>query len=250
MENFPLEVENLDAGYEGKAKVHRLDFQLKEGEIVGLIGLNGAGKSTTMKTILGLLPKMGGSIRFWGMTMEEEPLQVKRRIAYIPEMPLLYDELTLWEHLQWVAMAYGLDQATFEARVGPLLAQFRMEGVKHHFPSSFSKGMRQKVMVLSAFLHDARLYLIDEPFIGLDPLAMHELVKLMRQVRDEGGSLLISTHILDSAEKLCDRFLIMDEGHLIFDGGLEELREKTGGAGTRYSLQEGFYALLRGMGER
>ncbi|WP_052329749.1 ATP-binding cassette domain-containing protein [Thermicanus aegyptius] len=152
MGDLPLEVENLNAGYEGKAKVRRLDFQLKEGEIVGLIGLNGAGKSTTMKTILGLLPKMGGSIRFWGMTMEEEPLQVKRRIAYIPEMPLLYDELTLWEHLQWVAMAYGLDQAAFEARVGPLLTQFRMEGVKHHFPSSFSKGMRQKVMVLFAFL--------------------------------------------------------------------------------------------------
>lgn len=246
MDALPLNVEDLSAGYEKDEKVHSIHFQIRPGEIVGLIGLNGAGKSTTIKTLLGILPKMGGDVRYWGMSIEENPVEVKRKVAYIPELPYLYDELTLWEHLQWVAMAYGLDRDTFEGRVSLLLARFRMEEVKDHFPSSFSKGMRQKVMVLAAFLHDASLYFIDEPFIGLDPLAIRELNGMMRDTRDQGKSLLISTHSLDSAERLCDRFIIMHEGKILFDGGLAELRDRVKGMEASFSLQEAFYMLVQG----
>ncbi len=242
-----LRVEHLYTGYEDNIFVKDLSFTLGKGELVGLIGLNGAGKSTTMKTILGLLPKSSGIVTINGMTMEEEPLQVKQQLAYIPESPLLYNEMTLWEHLTFTAMGYKMSEEQFEIRVQTLLKKFRMEDVIHHFPSTFSKGMRQKIMILSAFLHDASLYLIDEPFIGLDPLAIQQLIQLMKEECSAGKTILMNTHVLDSAEKLCNRLLVLDNGRLLFDGTMATLKQIYETAETmseQFSLFEGFAKLV------
>ncbi|MEX2104333.1 MAG: ABC transporter ATP-binding protein [Bacilli bacterium] len=242
-----LRVEHLYTGYEDNMYVKDLSFTLRKAELVGLIGLNGAGKSTTMKTIIGLLPKSSGKVTINGMTMEEEPLLVKKQLAYIPESPLLYNEMTLWEHLTFTAMGYKMSEEEFEIRVHTLLKKFRMEDVIHHFPSTFSKGMRQKIMILCAFLHDASLYLIDEPFIGLDPLAIQELIQLMKEECSAGKTILMNTHVLDSTEKICDRLLVLDHGRLLFDGTMETLRQKCETSETKtesFSLSEGFAKLV------
>src|SRR5690625_192945 len=164
-----LQVEKLVGGYTNKNVLHTISFHVNEAEIVGLIGLNGAGKSTTIKHILGLMEPEKGSVKICGKTFQEDKNEYRRSLAFIPETPILYDELTLWEHLDLTALAYGLDEPTFLKRVDELLREFRMEKMRSWYPSHFSKGMRQKVMIMSAFLIEPLAYVVDEPIVGLDP---------------------------------------------------------------------------------
>lgn len=221
-----LEISDLYGGYTHKNVLHGISFDVYPKEIVGLIGLNGAGKSTTIKHIIGLMQAKKGTIRVNGKTFQENPSEYRKFMAYIPEMPILYDELTLLEHLQLIAQAYGLSKDAFEKRLPPLLKEFRMEKRLHWFPVHFSKGMRQKVMIMCAFLIEPPLYIVDEPFVGLDPLGIHSYLEWMDQMKEKGSGVLMSTHILATAEKYCDRFIILHEGKIRAMGDLDELREQ------------------------
>ncbi|MEC5423690.1 ABC transporter ATP-binding protein [Virgibacillus sp. C22-A2] len=220
-----LHIENLYGGYTHKNILHGISFDVYPKEIVGLIGLNGAGKSTTIKHVIGLMHAKKGSVSVSGRTFQEDPTNYRSQMAYIPEMPILYDELTLYEHLRLTAMAYDIPEAAFEKRLQPLLKEFRMEKKLNWFPVHFSKGMRQKVMIMCAFLIEPPLYIVDEPFVGLDPLGIQSYLELMEQMKVKGSGVLMSTHILATAERYCDRFIILHDGAIRAMGTLEELRE-------------------------
>lgn len=224
-----LQVEGLTGGYSTKkAILNDVSFHINEREIVALIGLNGAGKSTTIKHILGLLEAHKGTIRVKGQTFMEDPLRYRAQYSYIPESPIYYDELTLWEHLEMTAMAYSVEQKQFKERAERLLQEFRMEKHKNRFPNQFSKGMKQKLLIMMAFLIQPPLYIVDEPLLGLDPLGIRSLLQWLVQCKENGAGILMSTHILATAERYCDRFIILHEGSIRAQGTLAELRHLSG----------------------
>ncbi|QGR00385.1 ABC transporter ATP-binding protein [Paenibacillus psychroresistens] len=206
------------AGYEGRKDVIRdIHFSINPGELVGLIGPNGAGKSTTIKAVLGLLADFTGEVNFGGS---------KKNYAYIPEQPILYDKLTFWEHLELAASANEMERADFESKAELLVKRFRLQEVKHHLPSSFSKGMQQKIMLILGFLAEPDLYVVDEPFVGLDPRATKDLLSLLEEERKRGAAVLMSTHVLDTAEKICDRFILLDQGSIVAQGDLQQIQQQ------------------------
>jgi ABC-2 type transport system ATP-binding protein len=241
-----LSVEALTGGYSlRKPVIHELGFEVQPGEMVGLIGLNGAGKSTTIKHLLGLMQPHEGVIRIEGKTLIEAPESYRAATAYVPESPILYDELTVYEHLELNAMAYGLTPQVFADRAGPLIKEFQMEERKDVLSGHLSKGMRQKVMIMNAFLVQPKLYIIDEPFLGLDPLGIRSLLELMVDMKERGASILMSSHILSTIERYCDKYIVLHRGRRIAYGTLEELRE-TAGLRSDASLEDIFYTLVKG----
>lgn len=220
-----LEISDLVGGYSNKNVLHNISFNIQPAEIVGLIGLNGAGKSTTIKHIIGLLREKNGSIKINGHTFKDDPTTYRKQIGYIPEQPILYDELTLYEHLRLTAMAHDVAEDVFEERLPALLEAFRMQRQLHWFPVHFSKGMRQKVMIMCAFLIEPSLYIVDEPFVGLDPLGIQSYIDWMEKMKNNGAGVLMSTHILATAERYCDRFVILHEGVIRAQGTIAELRK-------------------------
>ena len=223
-----LEVKKLSGGYANIPVLKDVSFQVADGELVGLIGLNGAGKSTTIKEIIGLLTPYEGQILIDGQTIQGQTEAYHKKIGFIPETPSLYEELTLKEHLEVVALAYDLDwDAAFE-RAEKLLKLFRLEEKLEWFPVHFSKGMKQKVMIICAFMVQPSLLIVDEPFLGLDPVAIQDLIDLIEEKKKRGTSILMSTHVLDSAEKMCDRFVILHQGQVLADGHLDQLRQSFG----------------------
>jgi ABC-2 type transport system ATP-binding protein len=221
-----LQVQNVTGGYTKRPVLQDVSFSVNAGELVGLIGLNGAGKSTTIKHIIGLMEPKKGSIAIGGKTFQENPTAYRESFTYIPETPVLYEELTLEEHLKLTAMAYGLEEHTYKERINPLLKEFRMANRLKWFPSHFSKGMKQKVMIMCAFLVQPSLYIIDEPFLGLDPLGIQSLLQLMAKMKKNGAGILMSTHILATAERYCDSFIILHHGQVRAKGTLCELQEQ------------------------
>lgn len=220
-----LSVKNITGGYNQMPVLKDLSFELNKGELVGLIGLNGAGKSTTIKEIIGLLRPTKGTIEIDGLTLEADPEAYRKKIGFIPETPTLYEELTLREHIEITAMAYDLPIEEAMNRAEKLLTLFRLEKRLDWFPENFSKGMKQKVMILCAFLIEPSLYIIDEPFLGLDPLAIHALLELMYEMKQNGASILMSTHVLATAERYCDRFILLHNGQIRAQGTLAEIQE-------------------------
>ncbi|HAJ69890.1 MAG: ABC transporter ATP-binding protein [Alkalibacterium gilvum] len=220
-----LKIENLTGGYSQTPVIKDISFDINNGELVGLIGLNGAGKSTTIKHIIGLMDPFSGQMTLDGQALKENPSLYRKKIGFIPETPLLYDELTLKEHIEITAMAYDVDVSIAMERATPLLKKFRLQDRLEWFPSDFSKGMKQKVMILCAFITEPSLYIIDEPFLGLDPIAIRDLIQMMEQKKKEGASLLMSTHVLTNAEKICDKFIIINRGEIYAKGTLKDLRE-------------------------
>ncbi|MBO0428674.1 ABC transporter ATP-binding protein [Vagococcus fluvialis] len=242
-----LEIKNLTGGYGHIPVLKDINLTVESGEIVGLIGLNGAGKSTTIKHIIGLLTEQKGEIRVDGKTLKKSPEDYRKTIGYIPETPILYDELTLREHIEVTAMAYDIPMEEAFKRAENLLKTFRLENKLDWFPTHFSKGMKQKVMVLCAFLTQPSLFIIDEPFLGLDPLAINSLLELMEEMKNQGAGILMSTHILATAEKYCDRFIVLHEGSVRAEGTIEELR-------TEFNLPESslddiYLSLTKEVGE-
>lgn len=221
-----LTIENLTGGYTRNPVLKEVSFEVNQKELVGLIGLNGAGKSTTIKHIIGLMEPHQGEVKINGQSIAKDKEAYRKMFTFVPETPVLYEELTLEEHLRLTAMAYGLDEGTFKKRIEPLLAEFRMEKRLKWFPAHFSKGMKQKVMIMCAFLVQPSLYIVDEPFVGLDPLGIQSLLDLMKKMKENGAGILMSTHILATAEKYCDRFVILHEGKVRAKGTLAELREQ------------------------
>ena len=220
-----LEIKNLTGGYVHVPVLKDVSFTVESGKLVGLIGLNGAGKSTTINEIIGLLTPYSGEINIDGLTLRTNPREYRQQIGYIPETPSLYEELTLREHIETVAMAYGIEQEQAFERVEPLLKMFRLDQKLDWFPVHFSKGMKQKVMIICAFVVDPSLFIVDEPFLGLDPLAISDLIQLLDEEKKKGKSILMSTHVLDSAEKMCDSFVILHKGQVRAKGNLPQLRQ-------------------------
>jgi len=220
-----LEIKNLTGGYVHVPVLKDVSFTVESGKLVGLIGLNGAGKSTTINEIIGLLTPYSGEINIDGLTLRANPREYRQQIGYIPETPSLYEELTLREHIETVAMAYGIEQEQAFERVEPLLKMFRLDQKLDWFPVHFSKGMKQKVMIICAFVVDPSLFIVDEPFLGLDPLAISDLIQLLDEEKKKGKSILMSTHVLDSAEKMCDSFVILHKGQVRAKGDLTQLRQ-------------------------
>ena len=238
-----LQVENVTGGYTQLPVLKNIDFSIADGELVGLIGLNGAGKSTTIKEIIGLLQPHTGKITINGLSLKEDPQAYRKQIGYIPETPSLYEELTLKEHIEVTAMAYDIPKDVALQRAERLLKTFRLENKLDWFPANFSKGMKQKVMVLCAFLIEPGLYIIDEPFLGLDPLAINALLELMNEMKQTGASILMSTHILATAEKYCDKFILLHNGEIRAQGTLSQLQSQFGAEGA--SLDELYLALTK-----
>lgn len=242
-----LYVENMTGGYrKNRPVIHDVSLSVYPEEMVGLIGLNGAGKSTTIKHILGLLTPTAGDVRMKGTALVEDPEKYRSAYSYVPENPLVYDDLTLREHLELTAMAYGIDRATFTARSETLVDEFRMRDRLDTFPRHMSKGMRQKMMIMNAFLVQPSLYIIDEPFLGLDPLGIRSLLELMVRMKKTGAGILMSSHILSTVERYCDKFIVLHQGRVCASGTLEELRQQTGL--TDGSLDDIFYELTKEEG--
>lgn len=238
-----LAIQHVTGGYGHLPVLKDISFDVDNGEMIGLIGLNGAGKSTTIKNIIGLLTPQKGTITVDDLTLQQDPENYRKKIGYIPETPSLYEELTLREHIEVTAMAYGIPKEEAMQRAESLLKTFRLENRLDWFPVNFSKGMKQKVMVLCAFLIQPSLYIIDEPFLGLDPLAINALLELMVTMKEQGAAILMSTHILATAEKYCDRFVVLHEGEVRAQGTLQELQTEFNLPGS--SLDEIYIALTK-----
>lgn len=221
-----LKIANVTGGYTHNPVLKDVSFEVKKQELVGLIGLNGAGKSTTIKHVIGLMEPHKGEITINGSTFSKNKQLYRKQFSFVPETPILYDELTLEEHLKLTAMAYGLEEAVFKERMEFLLQEFRMKKRLKWFPAHFSKGMKQKVMIMCAFLVQPDLYIVDEPFVGLDPLGIQSLLDIMKKMKESGAGILMSTHILATAERYCDRFIILHNGSVRAQGTLAELREQ------------------------
>ena len=238
-----LTIQHVTGGYGHLPVLKDINFEVQNGEMIGLIGLNGAGKSTTIKNIIGLLTPQKGTITVDNLTLQQDPENYRKKIGYIPETPSLYKELTLREQIEVTAMAYGIPKEEAMQRAETLLKTFRLENRLEWFPVNFSKGMKQKVMVLCAFLIQPSLYIIDEPFLGLDPLAINALLELMVTMKEQGAAILMSTHILATAEKYCDRFVVLHEGEVRAQGTLQELQAEFNLPGS--SLDEIYIALTK-----
>lgn len=219
-----LKVEHLTKKYGSVVAIDDISFTIKQGDIVGLLGPNGAGKSTTIKTIAGLLRKTAGSITIDNYTNTSQ--EAKKRFTYVPEVPELYDMLTVWEHLVFIAYAYNV--ADFEQKAERLIERYDLGDKKDKLAKELSKGMKQKVSICCALLPGPDLYLFDEPMIGLDPKSIRETKLIFKELSEQHKTVLVSTHLLDSIENLCDRVLVMKQGEIIVDMAMEEMKEKLG----------------------
>ena len=219
-----LEIRNLTKVYGEKRAVDDLSLHIAPGEIYGFIGHNGAGKTTTLKSVAGILSFDSGEIEIDGVSILKNPLECKRRMAYIPDNPDLYDYMSGIKYLNFIGDVFGVDAATRRERIERYAAVFELTNDLGQPISAYSHGMKQKLAVISAWLHAPRLILMDEPFVGLDPKAAHELKGMMREVCDDGGAIFFSTHVLEVAEKLCDKVAIIKGGRLIKSGTMEEVK--------------------------
>lgn len=241
-----LSVSHLVGGYSQIPVLKDISFEVHPHELVGLIGLNGAGKSTTIKHIIGLLNPLKGKITIDGITLTDNPESYKSKLAYIPETPILYDELTLKEHLELTMMAYSLNHDKAWEKTNRLLKMFRLDNKLDWFPANFSKGMRQKVMIICAFITDAKVFIIDEPFYGLDPIAIRDLTALINDVKDRGAAVLMSTHVLETAQKICDRFVMLQKGTIAVQGNLQTLQKQL--QKENADLSEIYLEMMQGEG--
>ncbi|MCO6531742.1 ABC transporter ATP-binding protein [Lactobacillus panisapium] len=223
-----LKIEHLTGGYTGIPVIKDINLEIQPGEALGIIGLNGAGKSTTIKHILGLLRPQKGKIVLNSVELIKQPTEFKRQIAYIPEVPVLYEELTLKEHLELTMMSYQLDEKKAWKRANELLKMFRLDDKLDWMPIYFSKGMKQKVMIVTAFLADTDLLVIDEPFTGLDPLAVSNLIDLIKKAVAQKKMILMSTHILADAEQAISNYAVLNNGKIEVIGSLTDIRKHYG----------------------
>ncbi|MEE1455823.1 MAG: ABC transporter ATP-binding protein [Oscillospiraceae bacterium] len=219
-----LNIEHLTKIYVEKKAVDDLNLHIRPGEIYGFIGHNGAGKTTTLKSVAGILQFDAGEIYIGGDSVREKPLECKRKIAYIPDNPDLYEYMTGIKYLNFIADIFGVDAALRRERIRRYADAFELTGDLAQPIAAYSHGMKQKLAIIAAWLHEPRLILMDEPFVGLDPKAAHLLKGMMREICDRGGAIFFSTHVLEVAEKLCDKVAIIKGGKLIRSGTMEEVK--------------------------
>ena len=219
-----LRIEHLTKAYGAKKAVDDLSLHILPGEIYGFIGHNGAGKTTTLKSVVGILQFDKGEILIDGKSIRTQPLACKREIAYIPDNPDLYEYMTGIKYLNFVADIFGVSAEDRQARIRDYADRFELTKDLAQPIAAYSHGMKQKLAIISAWLHQPRLILMDEPFVGLDPKASHLLKGMMREICQQGGAIFFSTHVLEVAEKLCDKVAIIKGGKLIRSGTMEEVK--------------------------
>jgi len=235
-----LLVENLVKSFKGFRAVDGVSFRVDAGEIVGLLGPNGAGKTTTLRCITGILKPDAGRIQIGDYDLATHEQHAKRLLAFIPELPNPYELLTVREHMRLVAMCYDTLHL-YEQRADELLQRYELADKANALAGTLSKGMKQKLAVVCALVHDAKVFLCDEPLMGIDPRGQYTFKAELQRLRDEGCAILVSTHQLDTAERLCDRVIIMHKGRLLTEGTLSELQQRAQMEGS--TLEEVFLRL-------
>ena len=219
-----LKINHFSKTYGDKKAVDDLTLHIHAGEVYGFIGHNGAGKTTTLKSVAGILQFDGGEILMDGVSIKTDPLACKKKMAYIPDNPDLYDFMTGIQYLNFVADIFGVPTQERTQRINQLAEAFELTASLNQSIGSYSHGMKQKLAIISAWLHQQELILMDEPFVGLDPKASHILKEMMRDVCSRGGAIFFSTHVLEVAEKLCDKVAIIKGGRLVRSGTMEDVK--------------------------
>ncbi|MBP3436349.1 MAG: ABC transporter ATP-binding protein [Clostridia bacterium] len=231
-----LKIQNLTKRYGDKVAVEGLSLEIGKGEIYAFIGHNGAGKTTAIKACCGILPFEEGEILIDGHSIQEEPLVCKKSLAYIPDNPDLYEFMSGVAYLNFIADIFGVSASLREEKIKALSEKFGLTADLAQPISAYSHGMKQKLAIIAAFLHEPKLIIMDEPFVGLDPKASHTMKEMMREFTQKGGAIFFSTHVLEVAERLCDRVAIIKKGKLLVSGTMEEVKGNT-------SLEEVFLEL-------
>ena len=243
--NALIEARNLVKQYGNKPAVNDVSFEVFPGEVFGFLGPNGAGKTTTIKMIVGLLQPTSGTVKVAGYDVQTQPLLAKAASGYVPDIPNLYAKLTGRELLRFVADLYDLDRNQVPRRIEELLRMFDLTEAADDTLDSYSHGMQQKASLSAALIHDPKVLVLDEPTVGLDPKSARLIKDILRQIADRGSAVMLSTHILEIAERMCDRIGIIDKGQLVAVGTMDELRsigQTSGGA----SLEDIFLGLTGG----
>lgn len=224
-----LSIKNLSKTYKGgKRAVKNLSLEVEAGDIYGFIGHNGAGKTTTLKCIAGIIDFEEGEITVAGCNVTDSPVEAKRLIAYVPDNPDVYEYLTGLQYLNFIADVFGVEREERVQKIQKYSALFEIDSVLGNLLSTYSHGMKQKLVLVSALIHSPRLMILDEPFVGLDPKASHEVKEIMKEFVREGGAIFFSTHVLETAEKICNKIAVIKDGEIVVSGNTAELtRDKS-----------------------
>jgi ABC-2 type transport system ATP-binding protein len=241
-----IEVEALIKTYGSVRAVQGLSLAVRSGEILGLVGPNGAGKTTTLRCMTGIIPPTSGHVKIDGFDLEAQPLEAKRRLAFVPDEPRLFDYLTAWDHLVMTSRLYSV--ADGPARSKLLLDEFELGDRRNAYPSELSRGMKQKLMVAMALVHRPKAMLLDEPLTGLDPAAMRRMKTRIRDCAKDGVAVILSSHMLHLVEELCGRVVVVVRGKKVLDGTLEEIRQASPGLARDADLEAIFMNAVEGGG--
>lgn len=239
--NVSITVQDYHKNYGETVAVAGISFTVAPGEILGLVGPNGAGKTTTLRALAGILTPTRGRLAIAGHDVQDDPIPAKRALAYVPDDPKLFDQLTIWEHFRFIASAYRL--SSWKARAEELLVQFELTEKRDALCSDLSRGMRQKVAVCCAYLHDPRAILLDEPLTGLDPYGIRTMKDSVRRLAEAGTAFIISSHLLSLVEDLCTTILVLHRGRQLLHAPLAELQRQVGHNGQPESLEALFFRL-------
>lgn len=244
MSERSIKILELEKKYGNQAAVKQINFEVKKGELFGFLGPNGAGKTTTIKMMTGLLEPTSGTVEINGYDIWKDPIEAKKQIAYVPDQPNLYPKLTGWEYLEFVASVFQIPEDRFKERANKLLYIFGLNDRADELIEGYSHGMKQKIAICGALVHEPEILFLDEPTVGLDPKSARNLKNLLREECDNGMTAFLTTHILEIAEQMCDRIGIIADGDIIALGTMDELREKDGR--TEGSLEDIFLELTGG----
>ena len=228
-----LEIRRLTKAFDAKVAVDHLDLTVKSGELYALLGPNGAGKTTTLRMVAGLLKQDSGSIKVFGVDVRKDPMGAKQIIAWLPDEPMLYDKLSPLEYLEFIAGLWAVDSSVATRRAEDLLKMLELWDQRDQRCEGFSRGMKQKAALAGALIHDPQLLILDEPLTGLDAAIARQVKNLLQQKVNDGGTVILTTHILEVAERMSDRIGVIQNGKLLAEGTLDELRSRSGkGGGT------------------
>lgn len=220
-------IKNLSKSYGNKQVLKSVDLKISDGDIYAFVGSNGAGKTTTIKCMLGILPFDSGDVLYDGTSIKEEPLKIKQDIAYIPDNPDIYEHLTGYEYLSFIADMYETDAKTKNDNIRKYAKLLEIDTKLNDRIGSYSHGMRQKIVIIAALIHNPKVIIMDEPFVGLDPLSTHTLKEIMKELTKDGKIIFFSTHVLDVAEKLCNKIAIIKNGKILTEGTMKEVTKNS-----------------------
>lgn len=237
----PIAVRGLTKRYDDLVAVDALDFEVPTGTILGLVGPNGAGKTTSMRCMAGIVPATDGQLVIAGHDLATEPLEAKERLAFVPDTPHLFDYLTVEEHLRFAGRVHGL--ADVEERMERLLTEFELQERRAHLPGALSRGMRQKAAICLAFLHDPSVIFLDEPLTGLDPMGIRRMKNSIVERARHGAAIVVSSHLLELIEEVCDEIFVIQAGRKVIAGTLEEIHRTVEGLPEEPTLEELFFHL-------